>query len=405
MLVKKIRKQLAVYFADIPIPAWGLIVAQFIYSFARIAILFIPIFLLVNHHYAMSKVGLILSANGVGFCIGSYTGGRFSDRFPIKNLATFGLGIRAIICLLLLICDSLGSFMVVAACIGFFDASIKTIMRIGLMSMTNQDDRLRINAINRLGINLASGCAAIVGGLLLDYHYGYVVLFSCFTSVLTLIVIMYITYIDVPQQTIPLSIFPHQWRISRAYVYVLIVYFLSNFVFFQTGSTYLTYIKQHFHFNGLLIGGLFVINAAVIILVEVPLLMSLKHINQLMLAALGALLIACGISLIGLNNYPYLPWISAVVWTLGEILLFSPLFTWLFNYLDERDRGVYVGIYDMMPGIANIAAPLIGGYLYAYSSGKLLWTLCLAIGILCIYLVSLAMRTRQTQQDINLEKL
>jgi len=78
--------------------------------------------------------------------------------------------------------------------------------------------------------------------------------------------------------------------------------------------------------------------------------------------------------------------ISCLIFTLGEILLFSTLLVLVFNRASEANKGKCLGFYQSMFSIATMVAPIFGAYIYAIQP-EWLWYSCGLIGILSLIII------------------
>jgi len=121
-----------------------------------------------------------------------------------------------------------------------------------------------------------------------------------------------------------------------------------------------------------------------LVLFEVPFLQIVKKY-----AAIGPFLLCLGMALLAFRNISSIPFISCVILTIDEILLFPTIVAILFNRSKERKRATSLGFYQSIFSAATMLAPLAGGYIYL-KNPHLLWYCCGGVGLgslLLFYLV------------------
>jgi MFS family permease len=72
---------------------------------------------------------------------------------------------------------------------------------------------------------------------------------------------------------------------------------------------------------------------------------------------------------------------TVVVWTVGEMLLFPGMADYLTAIAPARRRGEYMGLAQMMMGLAFTVGPWAGLQLLATVGGRELWLVMLAVGL------------------------
>ena len=117
-----------------------------------------------------------------------------------------------------------------------------------------------------------------------------------------------------------------------------------------------------------------------IALFQIPITNILKNMRPGFVCAGGALLICTGFAM--------LPWltsstaviISAITWTLGEIVLFPSQLAMLIR-LSGSNKGKSIGLYQMVFSLASCISPLAGTVVYSYNA-NLLWYLSGIFGVM-----------------------
>jgi predicted MFS family arabinose efflux permease len=156
--------------------------------------------------------------------------------------------------------------------------------------------------------------------------------------------------------------------------------FLLALVTFQVVSTFPLTLRGVYRFDESRIGLALAVNTLLIVLFEMVLIHRIGARDPLKVAAVGSCLFCGGLALLPFGaGFAYVA-LTAVVWTLGEMLTFPVLAGVVANRAGEANRGRYMGIFTLSFDGAFVIAPLLGTWLYQRCGPRTLWTSCGALG-------------------------
>jgi MFS family permease len=72
---------------------------------------------------------------------------------------------------------------------------------------------------------------------------------------------------------------------------------------------------------------------------------------------------------------------TLITWTLGEILVFPLLSSFVANRADETNRGRYMGFYTLTFAFALVFGPAAGAWIYDTLSPEILWFITGGVGL------------------------
>lgn len=167
---------------------WILALVSFINRAGTMVLPFFSKYLKENLHFTYSEVGWIMVAFGLGSMLGSWLGGKLTDKFDFYKIMIFSLFTSGI---LFFILQYITSFWLL--CIGIF--GIMTIadmfrpaMFVSLGVYAKPENRVRALSLVRLSVNLGFAAGPTLGGLII-LGMGYPGLFwvdrsSCIIAIL-----------------------------------------------------------------------------------------------------------------------------------------------------------------------------------------------------------------------------
>lgn len=352
-------------------------------------------FYLVKHlGMGIEVAGSIVSCFGIGTVIGAYMGGRLCDFFSSFKICIFALCMNAAALLAFPYIKNYYEFFIVAFMIGLSNYSFIPAARVWLMSGCSPSVRLRSMNILRMITNLGMGLSVWVSSSLAYYNFKYSFIFC--SSILGFFAFILLCYGDKQvkdvvetdqsmQSSTEIKAYPSMRNIYMIYCCVLMI----GLIFSQLKVSYPLYLQSSYHLNEKDFGHIFLINTFVIVLFQSYILDMFSKINHAILAGFGGLLIGLSMFLLSFGHTMIYAIFLCLIWSLGEILFFSPTQVLAFNKAKKLKKGKHMGAYQMIYASANIVGPIGGGFLYHHFSGNAVWSIC---GIFAILSIALCMR-------------
>jgi len=363
---------------------WVIIFATFIDSIGTSIAIFLALYLSIILKMPVEQVGFIISTFGVGAFGGSYLGGFLCDRFSYHKISVLMLLASGTMTSLIPLFSHFLPLLGVVGLAGLFYGSFKPANTLNLLSESHNTDRARINGLYRVAANLGMGAASLIGGLIVSFHFSAVFWFDGLTSWIAAIILFYVYRSSVPSvknNTISKSF--NTKFFDKKFIWLCVLLLINCLVFFQIRTTYPLFLNEQYHINARGYGYLFLLNCLMIVFFEVPILNSVKHINQVIIASLGSLFICLGMFILPFGNNLTFAILSCLVLTIGEILLFSTMIALILDRANESNKGKYIGVYQSMFSLASMLAPIFGSFLYARQP-NLVWYFCGIIGLISI---------------------
>ena len=148
------------------------------------------------------------------------------------------------------------------------------------------------------------------------------------------------------------------------------------------------FLVQDLSLSAAAYGLLFTVNTLMIVFLEVPINLATGHWSHRRTLVLGTALCAAGFGALAVTRSLGAVIASTAVWTFGEMLLFPGMANYLTAIAPEKRRGEYMGLAQMMMGLAFTVGPWAGLQILARYGGRALWISMLALGLVSAFLLS-----------------
>ena len=385
---------------------WILTLITFINRAGTMVLPFLSKYLKEDLNFSYAQVGWIMVAFGFGSMLGSWLGGKLSDKIGFYKIMVFSLFTSG---LLFFAIQYIRTFW--GLCIGMF--IIMTIadmfrpaMFVSLGTYAKPENRTRALTLVRLAVNLGFTAGPALGGLII-MNLGYSGLFwvdgsSCIISILifTLLVKERKKPADLNtasnETEIPASVFK-----DKIFWIFLFVCFVTAMLFFQLFTTLPLYHNEKFGLTEFQSGLLLSLNGLLIFFLEMPIvsISQRKGIDKLKISLWGSLLMSISFYVLLINIWAGVLVISIIFITFGEMFIFPFSNSFALSRAPKGHEGRYMALFTMSFSLAHIASSKTGLEIidqYGYQSN---WFVMGTLGILavigCIWLQKLVKLEKQ----------
>ncbi len=371
-------------FAGLPRGVWYLALVTVVHRSGTMVLPFLSLYVTQDLGLTARHAGAALALYGVGAGVGSYLGGRLSDRLgPMRaqavSLVTAGVGFPAL--------AAAGPIWPLAVALVLVSAAVESFRpsnAAALAEVAPEAVRYRAFALRRLAINVGMTLGPAAGGLLATYDYLW--LFICDGGTcLAAAVLLWILFrnreatpaAEAPASADSESVSP--WR-DGPFVTLVVLVTVFTIVFFQLLSTYPLTLHDVFGFDERTIGLLFAVNTLLIVVFEMVLVHAVDRFHPIRVAAFGVFLTCAGLGVLPLGSSLAFVCLTIVVWTAGEMLSHPMLEGLAASRGPAASRGAYLGLFSATFGAAFVFGPVIGTWVYDSFGHRALWFGCLALG-------------------------
>jgi MFS family permease len=360
---------------DIPRVIWVLAAGRFASTAVSFMMIYFFLYLTGPRGLSPGAAGVISGVLGAGALLGNFTGGRFGDRWGHRRAF---LGASTVTSGLALSIPWLPTAVLpaVVPALGYLSATAGVAQGALIALAVPPGDRRRSVAITRAAANAGFVIGPIVGAVLVTYSFTAMFVLE---GALILAVRM-VTARWLPAEPPPASDQgprPTLWqslRTDRRLLALLPAIVAVDIVYRQLYST----VPVSLHDRGQPVGLyalLIALGSGMILLLEIPVTITLRHRPSLRIIGIGYGLVGAGFALFGLSAGAWLVVGAMVVLTAGEILYKTTATAHVLDAAPAGLTGQYQGLYTGAATSGTMLAPAIGGAIYG-AAPQLLWPGC-----------------------------
>lgn len=370
---------------------WWLALITLINRAGTMVIPFLSLYLTKSLEFQRSDVAWIMSAFGLGSVVGSWVGGRLTDKIGYYKVMTFSLLTTGIFFIGLQYLTTIISFSIGLFLVMLVADSFRPAMFVALSAYSKPENKTRSVTLIRLAINLGFSAGPAIGGLIIaSLDYGglfWVDGVTCIAATLVLVNVLN------PKSSKPLDDIktknPKSAYKDRAFIIFLFAMILFGIVFLQYFSTMPIYYNEVHHLSEINIGILLGLNGFIIFIFEMPLIKWLENTSftKSGLMLFGAIL--TGLSFIILN---LTPWVGVLIigmllMTFGEMIAFPFSNAFAMDRAKKGNQGEYMALYSISFSIAHIFGHNMGLQMTAELGFESTWYIITGLAAICVFLL------------------
>ncbi|MCA5014477.1 MULTISPECIES: MFS transporter [unclassified Enterococcus] len=329
---------------------------------------FLAIYLSNSCQFSAVEIGYILSISPLISVLCSPIGGYLSDKVKFQTLLIYTAIFWGTIFIGFFFASTVPQFLFLNALNGFCYVIFEPTAKRTLSLFSLPEERLSIYNFRYASINIGAFLGPLLHSLFTDDSslFSYLVLGG---SYIVYGLLLFITMRKEPpafkqqisdckrtQKNDPFSIY--------AYIFLLLGVTFSYFGYAQFNST----VPQFFNTRSLFPSGaslysaMLMINAALILLLQVPIIRCTKRISSFATIIISNMMFACSLFLLPRATDLLVFFMVALSYSLGELFL-GVRFDYLVDQLAPKGKkGFYFGLAEI-PKLGNTFGPIIGAYL------------------------------------------
>lgn len=371
---------------------WILTLITFINRAGTMVLPFLSKYLKEDLHFSYGQVGTIMVFFGAGSMVGSWLGGKLSDKIGFYKIMIFSLFVSGLMFFGLQFITSFEGL-----CIGMFSIMVvadmfRPAMFVSLGAYAKPENRTRSLTLVRLAINLGFAAGPALGGLIIMTN-GYKGLFwadggTCIVSILVFAILVKekkkSKFIDKKD---PDTVLTHSVFKDKPFWVFLGSCMITGIIFFQLFNTIPLYHKEQFGLTELQTGLLLTLNGLMIFFLEMPIVnyIERKKISKLKVINLGCLLMAMSMFIMMIHFWAGILIVMMLFMTFGEMLAFPFSNSFAFSRAKKGHEGRYMAIFTMSFSMAQILSAKVGFSIvakYGYEANYLFMGILGIIGVL-----------------------
>ena len=358
-------------------PIWWLSLVMFVNRSGTMVIPFLTVYL-TDKGYSLAQAGLVMATFGAGAIVGSFMGGRLTDKFGFFYVQVFSLLLNGS---LFFVLGAMHTLWHIAICI-FVLSSLGEAFRpanaTAIAAYSNENNRTRCYSLNRLAVNLGWAIGPAVGGILASIDYSWLFWVDGTTCVVASL-LLYIflapdkTQVYTPKKEAEVVKEASAYK-DKVFLKAMFYIFLVSLCFFQLFSLVPVFYKDHLQLSKATIGFVLALNGIIIALVEMVLVYKLENRrNPMHYMVIGALLMGLSFLILAMPGILFTVLLSIVVITFGEMFLFPFVNNFWVNRSTFQNRGQYAAAYNMAFALAQVLAPTLAAEVAVLFGFKILW--------------------------------
>jgi predicted MFS family arabinose efflux permease len=343
--------------------------------------------------FSYNQVKWILISFGLGSIVGSWLGGKLSDKIGFYKIMIFSLMTSGIAFFGLQFVTSFEGLLIAMFFIMVIADMFRPAMFVSLGAYAKPENRTRALTLVRLAINLGFAAGPALGGLLI-MTIGYKGLFwvDGFTCILAILIFWILVkekkkskYTDKEH---PGEILSHSVFKDKPFWIFLGATSITGILFFQLFTTIPLYHKEQFDLSELQTGLLLTLNGVLIFFLEMPIVSYIERlkINKLKVITLGCLAMAISMYLLLVNQWAGILIIMMLFMTFGEMFVFPFSNSFAISRAPKGHEGRYMAIFTMSYSAAHILSAEAGMDMIRLFNYQANWLFMGSLGLIGVLL-------------------
>lgn len=383
---------------------WILTLITFINRAGTMVLPFLSKYLKEDLHFSYSQVGWIMVSFGFGSILGSWLGGKLSDKIGFYKIMIFSLLTSGFAFFGLQFITSFEGLIIAMFLIMTVADMFRPAMFVSLGAYAKPENRTRALTLVRLAINLGFAAGPALGGLLI-MSVGYKGLFwvdgaSCILAIL-------IFWIKVKEKKKskytdkehPGEVLTHSVFKDTPFWIFLTGTLITGILFFQLFTTVPLYHKEQFNLSEFQTGLLLTLNGVLVFFLEMPIVSYIEKnkINKLKVITYGCLAMAISIFLLLVNNWAGILIIMMIFMTFAEMFAFPFSNSFAMSRAPKGHEGQYMAIFTMSYSLAHILSAKTGMEIIDLFSYQTNWFFMGTLGIIGVLLFVWVIKLTKTE--------
>lgn len=370
---------------------WILTLITFINRAGTMVLPFLSKYLREDLSFTYREVGIVMVFFGLGSLVGSWLGGKLSDKVGFYKIMVFSLFTSG---LLFFVIQYITTFY--GLCIAMFSIMViadmfRPAMFVSLGVYAKPENRTRALTLVRLAVNLGFAAGPALGGLII-IGIGYQGLFwidgtSCITSILIFSLLVKekkktaINDTDSVDAVKVTSVFK-----DKAFWIFLFSSFATALIFFQLFTTQPLYHKEVYNLTEFHTGLLMSLNGLLIFFLEMPIVgyFERNNVPKIKIIFWGAIFMALSFYVLLINISIGILILGILFLTFGEMLCFPFSNSFAMSRAPRGHEGRYMALYTMTFSLAHIISSPAGMETISFAGFNTNWLIMGSIGMLAV---------------------
>ena len=358
---------------------------------------FLTLYLTQHLGYSIGQAGFIMAVYGIGAFVGTFIGGKLTDRYGFYYVQLLSLLFAGAFLLVLQLVTSFWGLCASVFVFTLFGDTFRPANQAAVAYYAVPANRTRAFSFNRLAINLGWSVGGGLGGWLAGINYN--LLFwadglTCLAAGIVLAVFLPKPTTNASEQPItsqakdaptpmPPALSPWRDRLFLAFVACSALYLVT---FMQLFTIVPLYFKEVLRLTEQTIGAMMALNGLLIVVIEMALVYTLEARGQskIRLIFIGVMFTAVAYPLLTLTSLPGLSVALAYILLLTVSEMFAMPFIQSFTVdrATPSTRGQYLALYAMGGAFAQTTAPAFGSLMVTQFGYSAHWVALAGVALL-----------------------
>jgi predicted MFS family arabinose efflux permease len=327
---------------------------------------FMSLYMTDDLGYDYTAAGMVMGAYGVGSIIGSYIGGKLTDKFNYYDIQLFSLLFSGIIVLQLFWVTNYVGITIIVFLFSLVADMFRPANAVAVSAYAKKENITRSFSLMRLAINLGFTLGPAIGGIIavmLGYKWIFVI------DGVTCILASFTIFLLLPKKDaierqeekkgvekgIPV-------KEDTPFLFFLVLTFLFALCFFQLFSSVPLFLRDSWGYDTDMIGLIMALNGFLIVIIEMPLIGIMEKKNKVFdYIKYGCILLMLSYFVLTLQVQGFfIIIIFTVIITFAEILAMPFMMNFVITRPSIPRQGEYMALYSVAYGIAHIISPVFG---------------------------------------------
>lgn len=369
---------------------WILTLVTFINRAGTMVLPFLSKYLNEDLGLSLNQVGWIMVSFGCGSMLGSWLGGKLSDKIGFYKVMIFSLLTSGLMFFGLRHITTYEGLLVAIFLIMTVADMFRPAMFVSLAAYAKPENRTRALSLVRSAINLGFMGGPAIGGLII-LNIGYKGLFWVDGTTCIIAILIFWLKVKEKKKSEYLKenqnndiIVPSVFK-DTPFIISLFICLITGLLFFQLFTTLPIYYTKQFNYNEFEAGLLLSFNGLMIFIFEIPLINYLqrKKINEVKLITIGTLIMSICFFLLLINFWSGILIIMIFFMTFGEMLAFPFSNSFAMSRAPKGHEGRYMAVFSMSYSLAHILSAKTGfAIIDAYKSYQYNWFFMGSLGLI-----------------------
>jgi len=344
---------------------WVLTALTFVNRAGSMVLPFLSLYLTKDMGLTLEDVGWIMAAFGSGSVLGSWLGGRLTDRLGFYDVMLGSLITSGVAFMGLRFVEGFWAFSAGIFVVSLLMDSFRPAMFVAIRAYAKPENRTRAVSLIRLAINLGFSLGPAIGGFIIA-TVGYGGLF--YVDGLTCVAAAGVLWVGLPRRQAQQDDADTRSTATRSpygdkpFLFFLLIQVLISIAFLQYFSTLPLFYNEYHGLGEQSIGILLGVNGLLIFLTEMPLIKwcEQRRFRLFHIMRFSTFLFALSFAVLYLVPTVAFLWVGMCVMSLAEMLNFPFMNRFAFDRSDQGPPGAYMALFTISWSVASIVGHPMG---------------------------------------------